>query len=196
MRSAPKGAHLTTRWHPRWRHAGLVTAGIVAAGITVAACTDGPSSPRAGGLSADGSTPATGLLAYSSCVRSHGVPSFPDPASSGGIPKESSQQLGVSLSVLEAAQGACQHLIPAGQSLSGQTRQTVTGQQQEYYLKAATCMRSHGITNFPEPVFSGGQVEFPQLQRLVDVGSPQFTRAYHVCQKLIPAGLPFSGSAG
>jgi len=195
MRFAPKGAHLTTGWHPRWRRAALVTAGIVAAGVAVAACA-GPSSPGAGGPSADDSTPATGLLAYSSCVRSHGVPSFPDPASSGGIPKESSQQLGVSLSVLEAAQGACQHLIPAGQSLSGQHRQTVTAQQQEYYLKAATCMRSHGITNFPEPVFSGGQVEFPQLQRLVDVGSPQFTRAYHVCQKLIPAGLPFSGSAG
>jgi hypothetical protein len=128
-------------------------------------------------------------------MRSDGVANFPDPAGSGGIPKETAQQLGVSDSQLQAAQSHCSHLIPAGESLSGQTIQTITAQQQQYYLKAAACMRSHGITNFPEPVFQDGQVEFPMLSRLVDLSSPQFSRAYHICQKLIPAGLPDSGSA-
>jgi len=170
----------------------LITAGILAAGVAVAACSS-PSTPAAAtGPSATAASP--GLLAYSSCVRSHGVPNFPDPASGGGIPKESGQQLGVSDSQLQAAQSACQHLIPPGESLGGQPIQTITAQQQQYYLKAAACMRSHGVTNFPEPVFQHGQVEFPMLSHLVDLNSPLFTRAYHICQKLIPPGLPDSGS--
>jgi hypothetical protein len=181
------------------RGAVLVMAGILAVGVALAACSDGSSTPGAAtGSPVTGASPSadgsTGLLAYSSCMRSHGVPNFPDPASSGGIPKETGQQLGVSDSQLQAAQNACQHLIPPGESLSGQQIQTITAQQQQYYLKAAACMRSHGITNFPEPVFQNGQVEFPELQHLVDLNSPQFTQAYHICQKLIPHGLPDSGS--
>jgi len=198
----PQDPHPEPRRRPRLRGAAVMTAGILAVGVGVVACGSDPSTPgRATGSpasaaspSADGSTQATGLLAYSSCVRSHGVPNFPDPDSSGGIPKETGQQLGVSLPQLQAAQSACQHLIPPGESLSGQPIQTITAQQQQYYLKAAACMRSHGITNFPEPVFQGGQVEFPMLQHLVDLNSPQFTQAYHACRKLIPPGLPDSGS--
>jgi hypothetical protein len=199
VRNIPQEADLEPRRRPRLRRPALITAGILAAGIAVAACSGGSSTPggatgspaTAAGASAGGTT---GLLAYSSCMRSHGVPTFPDPTSSGGIPKETGQQLGVSLSQLQAAGDACQHLIPPGESLSGQQIQTITAQQQQYYLKAAACMRSHGISNFPEPVFQNGQVEFPMLQHLVDLNSPQFTQAYHVCQKLIPPGLPDSGS--
>lgn len=180
----------------RRRRAALMTAGILAGGIAVAACGSGPSGPGTASASADGSTQATGLLAYASCMRAHGVPNFPDPASSGGIPKETSQQLGVSDSQLSAAQSDCQRLIPPGQSLSGQTSQTVTTQEQQDYLRVSACMHAHGFASFPEPSFSGGQVEYPQVQHLVDVSSPQFIRAYHICQKLIPAGLPFSGSGG
>jgi hypothetical protein len=184
---------------PRLRGAALMMAGILAVGVAVAACSGGPSTPGAAtdppatavSPSADGST---GLIAYSTCMRSHGVPNFPDPASSGGIPKETGQQLGVSDAQLQAAQNACYQLLPAGESLSGQPIQTITAQQQQYYLKAAACMRSHGVSNFPEPVFQNGQVEFPMLEHLVDLNSPQFTQAYGICHKLIPPGLPDSGS--
>jgi hypothetical protein len=195
MGSVPHEGHVKTRRRSRWRRVALLAAAVLASGITAAAC-GGPSSPGEVGPSADGSMPATGLLAYSACMRSHGVPSFPDPSSSGGIQKETSQQLGVSSSVLDAANNTCQHLIPGGQSLSGQASPTIPVAEQQYYLKAAACMRSHGITNFPEPSFYGGHVEFPELQQLVDINSPQFSEAYHSCQKLIPAGLPFAGPAG
>lgn len=56
-------------------------------------------------------------------------------------------------------------------------------------------MRLHHITNFPEPSFLGSQVEFPGLSHIADLNSPAFIRAYHICQKLIPPGLPDSGSA-
>ncbi|MGB9112441.1 MAG: hypothetical protein WCF24_06920 [Acidimicrobiales bacterium] len=146
--------------------------------------------------SAHGSTGATGLLAYSSCVRSHGVPNFPDPTRTGGIPKETAQQLGVGLSQLQAAQNDCKHLLPAGGSLSGNNNQTITVEQQQYYLKAAACMRSHGVTNFPEPSYFGGSVEFQGLGHLPGVHSPLFSHAFHICQKLIPPGLPYSSGSG
>jgi len=195
MRCIPRQSRLEPGSRPRLRRAALMTAGILAAGVAVAACGGG-STTTTGSPSGDGGTQATGLLPYSTCMRSHGVPNFPDPDSSGGIPKQEMQQLGVSQSQLNAASSACQHLIPPGESLSGQPVQTITAQQQQYYLKAAACMRSHGITDFPEPVFQDGQVEFPMLSHLVDLNSPQFTQAYKICRKLIPSGLPDSGSSG
>lgn len=188
----------------RSRRFALTTVGILAVAATLAACGGGASTPRA----ASGSTPSTasvrsssgsstqgtGLLAYSSCMRSHGVPNFPDPAGSGGIPKSAviSAFQEVSNSQAEVAQSACKHLLPTGGSLSGQAAQPVTAQDQQDYLKAAACMRSHGITNFPDPSFSGSTVEFPELEHLVNVNSPQFKHAYKVCQKFIPPGLPYS----
>jgi hypothetical protein len=130
-------------------------------------------------------------------MRSHGVPNFPDPAGSGGIPKEGviRAQAAVSSSQAEAAQNACVDLLPAGGSLSGQPSHTVTAQQQQYYLHTAACMRSHGITNFPDPAFSGGSVSFP-IPASIDTTSRGFTQARQTCTKLIPAGLPYSSGSG
>lgn len=170
--------------------------------LLLAACGGGQSTARVAtgsstttaSSSAGGRTQQTGLLAYGSCMRSHGVEHFPGPANSGGIPKETLQQLGVGVSQDEAAQAACKDVLPGGRSLSGLVSQTVTAGRQQDYINAAPCiMRSHGVTNFPDPIFSNGQVEFPRLQHAVDIHSTQFTQAHHSCQKLIPAGLPYSG---
>ncbi len=160
--------------------------------------SSGGGSSSSSSASAGGGTQAGGLLAYAACMRSHGVPGFPDPTSGGAIPKGGvvSALRAVSNSQAEAAQNACSHLLPAGGSLSGHPRATVTAQQQQYYLSAAACMRSHGITDFPDPSFSDGQVEFPMLDQLVDTHSTQFARARLTCQKLIPRGLPYSASEG
>ncbi len=182
----------------------LMTAGIlVVAGFLLSAC-GGPSTPSVAtgstattgtvaSSSVHGSSGATGLLAYSSCVRSHGVASFPDPTSKGGIPKETAQQLRVRQSQLQAAQSDCTHLLPAGGTLSGTNNQTITVAQQQYYLKVAACMHSHGVANFPEPSFYGGSVEFQGLGHLPGVGSPLFKHAFDICRKLLPAGLPYAG---
>ena len=60
----------------------------------------------------------------SACMRSHGVLSFPDPDSGGHLPKADPHQLGVSPSQLQAAQRACQHVLPnTGASFQQQTQQ-------------------------------------------------------------------------
>jgi hypothetical protein len=142
--------------------------------------------------SASGGTQATGLVAFASCMRSHGVPNFPDPASNGGIPKQPvvSAFQAVSIAQAKAAQEACNHLLPAG-GLSGRPVQTITPQDRQDYLEAAACMRSHGFHNFPDPKFQNdsAQVNIPSS---INQNSSRFTRAATTCTKLIPAGLPGS----
>ena len=177
-------------WPRRARAAAVITV-MAAAALLAAACSSSPSSTGSGGSpNAGGSASSPSALAFSRCMRSHGVPNFPDPPPSfnGKFPGSSPQQLGVSVSRIRAATVACQNLLPTvrGPAL-------LTAQEQQDYLRAAACMRSHGITNFPDPVFSGGTVHFP-IPSSIDASSTSFTQARQTCERLIPAGLPYSGS--
>ena len=167
---------------------------IAAAALLAAACSSGsPSSAGSGGSpNVGGSANSSSAVAYSRCVRSHGVPGFPDPDSNGQIPKEAVLRAlrGLSDSRARAATNACENLNPAGQG-----NPTLTAQEQQDYLKAAACMRSHGITDFPDPTFPGGRVNL-SIPSSIDTRSRQFTQAAQTCTKLIPAGLPYSRPGG
>jgi hypothetical protein len=54
-------------------------------------------------------------------------------------------------------------------------------------LEFATCMRSHGVSNFPDPE-AEADVQIPLS--LSSDPSPAFTSAIHECGHLIPAGAP------
>jgi hypothetical protein len=54
-------------------------------------------------------------------------------------------------------------------------------------LKFATCMRSHGVTNFPDPS-SGGGIQI-QLGSGVSPFSPAFKTAQSACRRLLPGPL-------
>jgi hypothetical protein len=201
MRSTPpEKSELGIRWRRRLRRSAVMAGGILTLGIAAAACGGGPTTPSvATGSttttvarhSTSGGTHATGLLAYASCMRSHGVTNFPDPDSTGGIPKPAAASAlrEVSNSLSEAATSDCEHLLPAGGSLGGQPTQAVTAKDQQYYLNAVACMHSHGFPTFPDPVFSGGSVNLP-IPSSINQNSPQFIHAAQICTKLIPAGLP------
>ena len=161
----------------------------MAAALLTAACS-GSSSSTGSGAAAAGAASSRPAIAWIQCVRSHGIPDFPGPDSSGQIPKVvSGQQVGVSDAVFQAAQSACQNLWPY------QAAPALTAQERRDYLKAAACMRSHGFTNFPDPTFSGGGVSF-SIPSSIDTNSQPYARAKQACEKLIPAGLPDSGSGG
>lgn len=108
-----------------------------------------------GGRSATKTAAATqvGVLAYSQCMHSHGVPNFPDPDSSGAIPKDKILALGNSPQ-FQAAESACQHVMPAsglGPKNTGQPTRT----RLPAALAFARCMRNHGFSNFPDPTAQG-----------------------------------------
>jgi hypothetical protein len=123
-------------------------------------------------------------IAYSHCMRSHGVPNFPDPGSNGAFPKVSAQQLGVSSTVLQAAQNDCRYLLPNGGSGPSETQ---TQQILHGMLKFAQCMRAHGVSAWPDPVLdAGGNPEF-YLDGKVNQDSPQVTSKVHDCVHWIPS---------
>jgi hypothetical protein len=136
-----------------WPPAARTTAAIIAAAalaLLAAACSGSPSSTGPGGSpNAGGSPNSQSAVAYSHCMRSHGVPNFPDPSSSGGIPKETAQQLGVSSSQLQAAQNTCQHLLPNTGNIDDNP--AALHQWWSQMLHFARCMHSHGVPNWPDP---------------------------------------------
>jgi hypothetical protein len=137
------------------RYRPVIVASVVAApalSLLAAGC-GGEGSPRVANIASSTTTarPTTqnGAVAYTSCMRSHGVPAFPDPDSGGAIPKVSLQQLGVGDAQLQAAQQACKSLWP---TISAAQQQRVSAQA----LRFSRCMRNHGITDFPDPDSNGG----------------------------------------
>ena len=72
-------------------------------------------------------------------------------------------------------------------------RQTITPADQADYLKAASCMRSHGVTGFPDPTFENNAVKF-NIPPNIDPNSSQAKRAEAICVKLIPPNLPYSSA--
>lgn len=103
-------------WPPTARTAAAI---IATAGLCslAAACTS-PSSTGDIGSSNSSAVVAVNvqtnyqkMLAYSKCIRSHGVPNFPDPDSSGNLPPDA-KQIGASAPQFDAAQAACIHLLP------------------------------------------------------------------------------------
>jgi hypothetical protein len=171
------------------RTAAIITA-MAGTVLLAAACGGSPSSAGAGSSNGGGSASSASGTAYAQCMRTHGVPNFPDPGSQDNKPARVAALRQVSDSVARQASDACAHLYP-----TGQTSQPLTAQQQQDYLRAAACIRSHGITNFPDPTFSGGSVHF-NVPSGIDTSSPQVIQAVQACRHFIPAGLPYAGTDG
>ena len=83
----------STRAVRRARQALPRPAGIAAAAVAttvlalLAVACGGSNSPGATGRS-PGNSASASAVAYSSCMRSHGVPNYPDPGSDGNLPKD------------------------------------------------------------------------------------------------------------
>jgi hypothetical protein len=159
----------------------IATAGVA---LLAAACGGSTARQNSSGFTA-ASALENGALAFSHCMRSHGVPKFPDPGSSGAIPKVALQQLGVSSSRFQAAQNACKHLLPNGGSGPNATQ---VQQARALALRFSHCVRNHGVTNFPDPD-SDGRIPDPASVG-IDQGSPRFEAANQACGKWRPPYMP------
>jgi hypothetical protein len=125
------------------------------------------------------------MVKFSECMRSHGVPNFPDPVNgviSGSAGSASGSGFDPRSSQFTVAQQACKALIPAGRQSGGPDAGV-----QSQALKFAHCMRSHGVKNFPDPTVSGNAIG-SQLPPDVAANSPQFKSAQQTCQSLLTLG--------
>jgi hypothetical protein len=153
------------RWSRRaWPWPARTAAAVIATAALalLAACGGGPSSAGSGGSpNAGGSATSPSAVAYSACMRSHGVPNYPDPSSSGSLPKGNAQAFGASSAQFQAARTTCQHLLPNSDTAftasltqcleTGDCPQAVVQQALTEGRKFAQCMRNHGVPNWPDP---------------------------------------------
>ena len=129
------------------------------------------------------------LVKYAGCMRSHGVADFPDPNVSGNGIKLVLPASMVNSPKFASASAACRKYAPAKIKPP-----QITAADQADYVKAAQCMRSHGIVGFPDPQFPNGNVTWP-IPPGMNTSSTQFLRAREICEMLIPEGLPYSKEA-
>jgi hypothetical protein len=147
-------------------------------------------SPEGGGASPESSSSLQQKeIAFAKCMRSNGVPNFPDPSAGGGFAVRGgfdSQSPAVN-----AARAKCQQLLPPGPG-SGPppSRQTLAK-----FLNIARCMRAHSISDFPDPrtsaapnPFASGIRELSDIEGVIllfpssiNEQSPVFTRAAAAC---------------
>jgi hypothetical protein len=170
----------------KWRAIGLAIAVVAFTQVTMA-CGGGSSGPgvAAGGTPSSSST-ASGrqsALAYSQCMRAHGIKDFPDPGSDGGITLNAGpgSDLDQHNPQYQIASSACAQLLPPERHPNVQQLKTAN-------LNYAKCMRAHGISDFPDPKPDG------TLQIKADPGSdldpsnPQFKAADNACKHYEPGG--------
>ena len=148
---------------------------LAAAAVALAACGGGGSPPTT-----TGSSTFDKALNFSKCMRSHGVPDYPDPNSKGEFitnpgspsPKEPG-------SVVRAAVQACRHLWPAGGP--GSLTPAQTQQMQQQALRFVQCLRAHGLPDIPDPG-ANGSIRLPNGM----VNSPRLKAAQRSCRSLWP----------
>lgn len=166
-------------WVERFRQGGVIAAGLLAAGLLASACSSG----SGGGHNQD---PLAQALAYAKCMRSHGVPSFPDPVQ-GPNGQVSLGGLGIKWPQATAARLACKSLAPAGTA-----DQAVSATQQRAFLIWAACIRANGVPDFPDATFSSGGPQFPNVTRDMNVSALQ--AAESTCEHYLagkwPGGIP------
>jgi hypothetical protein len=179
----------------RCRRLLILTPAVAVAALSLLAAGCGSGDSSGVGSVASSTTAATtrqtGARAFAHCMRSRGVPTFPDPDSSGGFPKPQVVDARKSdPSRFDPANSACRHLLPNG---GNGPAQTITPGDRGDYVRAAACVRSHGFPDFPDPTFQNNNVRV-DIPSSINQDSSQFKSAARICTRLIPAGLPYSRS--
>jgi hypothetical protein len=160
----------------------LALVGVASLALAASAC-GGSSGSKVAQVGTTGANhpPAHDPQAFSACMRSHGVPTFPDPDSSGTIQVPSS--IDDRVPTVRAAYRACRNLAPSESAITGQG-DVLT---QDRLLAFAKCMRSHGVPNFPDPQAVNGHIRIHVTAGQIDLTSPIVTAATAACRSTLGA---------
>ena len=176
---------------------------LASAALLLAGCGGSSSSPGVAHLSSRTPTSSAGdsggsssssesgapdqqqMVAFSQCMRSHGVPEFPEPTEGHLLIRRGDRNGNVTgvkprSAQFQAARKVCGKLLPNGGTPSPAQQAEI----QEGALKFSRCMRAHGAPNFPDPTFSGGAVQLKNAGGAggIDPNAPHFKAAQKTCQ--------------
>jgi hypothetical protein len=175
-----------------WAASHRAAAATVVLALLAAACGVSPSSTGSdGALNTRGPTNTQSVnsqpLVFSHCIRSNGVPNFPDPNSSGVWPKQQVESA-ASNPEYPAAARVCGHLLPDGGP--GVAPSPAVDQQiKDDMTKFALCMRSHGVLKWPDPTLDQGRSVFDPQAAGIDTNSPRISATMQECERVFPASI-------
>jgi len=132
----------TKRTGVRGRRIFAVVLGTVSCAIALTACGSSGKPNRGPGSNSGGAG-----IRFADCMRSHGVPNFPDPSAGGGIQISSSSGIDPRSPAFQSAQSECSKLLPGG----GPGRGLAPESRKLALVKLAECMRQQGLSAFPDP---------------------------------------------
>jgi hypothetical protein len=192
-----------TSWGRAWRAPALIVV-VVAIALGLAACGGG--SPRASSRASNSTAPATlsgvaprsspsdanssQYLEFAYCTQAHGV-NIPESPPQGNISSngDSAVYLGNNFTPnapqVQAAERGCAKYAGAQTVAPGLQAQVLKEQ-----LNYAQCVRSHGVSGFPDPSSNGGFT----IPSSVDQNSSTFQSAENACKALLPSVSDNSGS--
>jgi hypothetical protein len=147
-------------------HGGVVAPLVTCCALAIAGCGSSSKSTATAR-----SSPLVATLQFSACMRSHGVPNFPDATPNGESPGPA-VHVDKHSPALRTAQRACGSLMAAIAAVK--PRPTRARQ-----LRQAECMREHGVRDYPDPL-PGGGFNFPSS---INPQSPAFIAAQNACEK-------------
>ena len=152
---------------------------------------------HAGGTAGSGRTAA--LHAAAQCIRAHGIPAYHDPVltPSGAVYSDTSAIFSAPQSTVNAIRAACRTLMTQA-GLNPQSEPSAPAQLVAAGVRAAECMRAHGLPQYPDPTarsvytpdhgFQNGANALPSGGK----GSPVYQRAAHACRSLLDAEIAAS----
>jgi hypothetical protein len=153
----------------------------VSCALAIAACgSSGKPSSTTGGSS-------NSQLALSECMRSHGVPNYPDPTKGAGAesftifrsPGGPLTVDGIAFSgpALQSAEKTCK--LFGG----GNAPPAISESQKLAEFHFAQCMRKHGVVNYPDPAFPPGGGIFRRSVPGLNLDSPAVKQAEAACNR-------------
>jgi hypothetical protein len=167
----------------------LVSSGCGGSSASVASIATTAAAPTTStGTSTTAGTPAAqvqDLLAFSGCMRKHGVSSFPDPTRNADGSYGFAANLGQLRKLIRSSQNAltsCESLLAQSGILSSAN----IGKFRQQMLAYARCMRSHGVADFPDPNANG---RFEGQLKSLDRNTPTFQAAVTACRAVLSKAI-------
>ena len=165
------------------RRLGVVVVVLAGVGLFLAACggngapgvASASSSPSPSASSSSGAL--TSVLAFSQCMRTHGVANFPDPTSPVQF-KNALNPSNAQSPAFQSAETACRHLLPGGRSSQSAAQ---TQARTAALLAFARCLRSHGFPNFPDPNGTGQLTHEMLASAGINIHQPAVLQAADAC---------------
>jgi hypothetical protein len=116
------------------------------------------------------------VVRFAVCMRSHGVPNLPDPATD---PHEFKNAFNTQSPAFKSAEAACQHLVPGGGQHTDSAAQVQT--HTAALLAFARCLRTHGFPTFPDPTSSGQVTHEMVASAGINLQQPAVLQAADAC---------------